>query len=79
MQSTERRIAALEKARPSSIGPFFIYFVGLDTEGSEIERITKGHQEWLRQPGETERDLKDRAIREAPPPKPGCSTTFLCY
>jgi hypothetical protein len=79
MQSLDKRITALEQAQPASIGPFFIHLVGLDTKDSEIERITKGDKEWQRQPGETERELKDRAIREVPPPKSRCSTTFLCY
>jgi hypothetical protein len=79
MRVTEKRLAALEQAKPASIGPFFIHLVGMDTKDSEIERITKGDKEWQRQPSESERELKDRAISEAPPPKEGCSTTFLCY
>jgi hypothetical protein len=59
--------------------PVFIHLVALGSEGTEIERITKGNREWQRQPGEVEQSLKDRAISEAPPPKEGCSTTFLCY
>lgn len=79
MQALEKRITALEQAKPASIGPFFIHFVGMDTKDSEIVRITKGSQEWQRQTAESERDLKDRAIRETPPPKAGCSTVFLCW
>nr|WP_315848843.1 hypothetical protein [uncultured Rhodoferax sp.] len=79
MQSLDKRIAALEQTKPASIGPIFIHLVGMDTKDSEIVRVTKGDKEWQRQPNESERDLKDRAIREAPPPKQGCSTTFLCY
>ena len=79
MQALEKRIAALEKAEPAAIGPFFIHFVGLDTKDSEIERITKGDQEWQRQPGESEQELKERAKREVVPPKEGCSTVFFCY
>ncbi|TRZ68255.1 MAG: hypothetical protein D4R98_02575 [Comamonadaceae bacterium] len=78
MQAIEKRIAALEQARPTEIGPFFIHLVGLDTKDSEIERITKGNQEWLRQPDESEQELKDRAKREVMPPLAGCSTVFLC-
>ena len=79
MQSLEKRIAALEQAKPAAIGPFFIQFVGLGAEDCEFDRITKGDQAWERQPGEAEQELKERAKREAPPPKEGCSTTFLCY
>lgn len=79
MQNLDKRLMALEQAKPASIGPFFIHFVGLDTKDSEIERVTKGNQEWQRQPGESEQDLKDRAIREVPPPQPNTSTVFLCY
>lgn len=79
MQALEKRITALEQAKPASIGPSFIHLVALGSEGTEIERITKGSKEWLRQPGESEQDLKDRAVGEVPPPKAGCSTVFLCY
>lgn len=79
MQSIEKRLTALEQASPTSIGPFFIHIVGLDTKDSEIQRIEKGYQEWQRQPDESAQDLKDRAIRETPPPKSGCSNVFLCF
>jgi hypothetical protein len=79
MQNLDKRLTALEQAKPASIGPFFIHFVGLDTKDSDIERITKGDKEWQRQPNESEQDLKHRAVSEAPPPKEGCSLTFLCY
>lgn len=79
MSTIEKRISALEQASPASIGPIFIHFVGMDTKDSEIERITKGSKEWQRQPGESEQDLKGRAIRDVPPPQPNTSTVFLCY
>ena len=79
MQKLDKRISALEQSKPASIGPFFIHFVGLDTKDSEIERITKGNREWLRKPGESVQDLKDRAMHEVPPPKPNTSTLFLCF
>ncbi len=79
MTTLEKRIAALEKTRPTTIGPFFIHLVGLDTKDSEIQRIEKGAQVWERQPGESEQELKDRAIRETPPPKARCSAMFLCF
>lgn len=79
MQTTEKRIAALEQASLTNIGPLFVHLVGLGTKDSEIQRITKGNREWQRQPGESEQDLKDRAMREVPPPLTGCSTVFLCF
>ena len=79
MQALDERIRALEQASPTSTEPIYIHFVGMDTKGSEIQRITKGNRDWQRVPGESEQDLKDRAIGELPPPKVGCSTVFLCY
>ena len=79
MINFSKRITALEQASPCSIEPIFVQFVGLDTKDSEIQRITKGNQDWLRMPGESEQVLKDRVIGEVPPPKAGCSTVFLCY
>ena len=79
MQNLDKRITALEQSSPASIGPLFVHFVGMETKDREIERVTKGHQEWQRQPGESEQELKDRAMREVPPPQPNTSTVFLCY
>jgi len=79
MQNLDKRISALEQAKPTNLGPFFIHLVGLDAKDCGIERITKGHHEWPRQPGESVQDLKDRAIHETPPPKAGCSNVFLCF
>jgi hypothetical protein len=79
MQSLEKRIAALEQAKPAAIGPFFIHFVGLGAEDFEFDRITKGDQAWERQPGETEQELKERAQREATPPQQGSSAFFFCW
>ncbi len=79
MPTTETRIATLEKANPTAdMGPMFIHFVGLDTKDSEIQRVTKGSQEWERLPGESEQELKDRAQNEAAP-NPHGITVFLCY
>ena len=78
MTTLDRRVAALEQSSPKKLGPFFIHFVGLDTKDSEIQRITKGALVWDRQDCESEQDLKNRAIREALPPRPRCSTVFLC-
>lgn len=80
MATLEKRIEALEQASlADNMGPMFIHFVGLDTKDSEIQRITKGAQEWQRQPDESEQALKDRATREVAPPPPKCCTMFLCY
>jgi hypothetical protein len=79
MATLDKRIAALEQAKPANIGTFFIHLVGLDTKDSEIERITKGDRVWQRQPGETEQELKERAKREVMPPQEGCSTVFFCW
>ena len=79
MHRLENRIAVLEQASPIEMGPFFIHLIGMETKNSEIQRITKGNHEWLRKSGESEQDLKDRAIGEVPPPKAGCSSVFLCY
>ena len=79
MHRLENRIAVLEQASPIEVGPLFIHLIGMETKDSEIQRITKGNHEWLRKSGESEQDLKDRAIGEVPPPKSGCCTVFLCY
>lgn len=80
MQALEKRVTALEQASPATnTEPVFIHFVALGGQNAQIERITKGGKEWQRQPGESEQDLKDRAIREVPPPQPNTSTVFLCY
>jgi len=80
MQSLEKRLSALEQASPATnTEPVFIHLVALGSDGTEIERIEKGNQEWQRQSGETESILKDRAAGEVMSPKAGCRTVFLCY
>ena len=79
MQTLDKRITALEQASPTSTEPIYVHFVGMDAKDSEIQRITKGNQEWLRMPGESEQVLKARVLGEVPPPKAGCCTVFLCY
>jgi len=80
MATLEKRIALLEQATPTDMEPpMFVHFVGLGTEASQIERITKGNQSWERQPGESEDALKKRAMRETPPPPPRCRTVFTCW
>ena len=80
MQALLKRITALEQASYSHTEDvMFIHFVGMGEVDKEIQRITQGGQELQRQPNESEQALKDRAIREVPPPKAGCGTLFLCY
>jgi hypothetical protein len=79
MATLDKRIAALEQAKPATIGPFFIHFVGMDAKDCEFDRITKGDHVWQRQPGETEQELKERAQREAIPPQEGSSAFFFCW
>lgn len=78
MQTLNKRLSALEQANPTNNGPMFIHLVGLDTTDSEIERITKGGQEWQRQPGESQEALKDRALQVASP-NPHGAMVFLCF
>ena len=62
MANFEKRIEALEQANPTdNMGPRFIHFVGMGQGDRKIQLITQGNQEWQRQPGESEQDLKDRA------------------
>lgn len=80
MQALKKRITVLEQSSPTTnTEPVFIHLVPLGGANAQIQRITKGNREWLRQPGESEQELKDRAIREVPPPQPNCSTVFLCF
>ena len=80
MATLEKRIEALEQASYTNTEVvIFIHLVGMGATDKEIERITKGGQEWQRQPNESEQDLKDRATREASPPAPKCRAMFFCY
>ena len=80
MQALKNRICALEQSsRTDDMGPMYVHFVDLDTAQCEIQRITIGDQEWRRLANESEQELKDRAVREAPPPAPKCGTVFFCY
>jgi hypothetical protein len=80
MQALKKRITVLEQSSPATnTEPVFIHLVALGGANAQIERITKGNHEWLRQPGESEQDLKERAISEVPLPQPNCTTVFLCY
>ncbi|WP_342620846.1 hypothetical protein [Rhodoferax sp. GW822-FHT02A01] len=79
MQNLEKRISLLEQIEPRRIGPIFIHIVGLGAKANEIERVTSGNREWKREPFESEKSLKDRAVNQVQPPKAGCSNVFLCY
>ncbi len=61
-QSLEKRIAVLEQASNTNTDVMiFIHLVGMGETDKEIERITKGGQEWKRQPDESEQAFTDRA------------------
>ena len=79
MQSLEKRITALEQASYSNTyDVMFIHFVGLGEVDREIQRITHGGQDWLRQPDESEQALKDRA-QQGVNPNPHGARVFLCH
>ena len=79
MATLEKRIEALEQATNTNTDRvIFIHLVGMGEVDKEIERITKGGQEWQRQPDESEQALKDRAKSEAVP-NPNGTLMFFCY
>lgn len=79
MQTTEKRIAALEQASNTNTDRvMFIHLVGMGETDKEIQRITHGNQEWERQLNESEQDFQDRAKQEAKPTPTGC-LTFFCF
>jgi hypothetical protein len=59
--------------------PMFIHLVAMGAMGAEIQRIEKGSQAWHRLPRESERELKDRAVRETGPSPNRCKLVFLCH
>lgn len=69
MQSTEKRIAALESAQPPSEGMTIIRrMVAPGHLDAEIDHMRDDHgNEWTRQTGETEAAFIDRAVKETPP------------
>ena len=66
MQALERRISALEKASPPDDNLTIIRrFVSPGEVDAEIQGLSAiDGQHWTRHPGETERELIDRASRE---------------
>lgn len=72
MNTLERRLSVLEQASPADRIDAIIHRVivpgDLDAEARTARGIDGG--EWTRQPGETEDDMIDRALREIPR-KPG--------
>jgi hypothetical protein len=75
MQSLERRIAELEKASSTNEWPMTIVIRGmtcgkLDAEIYQLHD-SKGSQQWMRQPGETEQEFIDRASCEVTRNGPG--------
>ena len=64
MQAIEKRIASLEQASYENTDDvMFIHFVDMGEVDKEIQHITHGGQDWLRQPDESEQAVKDRAER----------------
>ena len=79
MTTLEKRIATLEQVNGSDhMEPIFIHFVGLGETDKEIQRITDGRQNWVRQPHESEQALKERARLEAQP-NPHGILAFVCH
>ena len=79
MQALRKRVYALEQASFSNTDDvMFIHFVALGEVDREIQRITHGGQDWLRQPDESEQALKERAQHGANP-NPHGATVFLCH
>ena len=77
MQSLEKRIAELEKGASMDEGPLTIVIRPL-TPGNVDEELQElhdqnGSQRWMRQPGETEHELIDRASREVTRNRPCCA------
>jgi hypothetical protein len=67
MQSTEKRLVALEQAQPQTERVFFIFLVGLGEQDMELTYIYDSHENhWHRLPNETEREFRDRATSETP-------------
>lgn len=79
MATLEKRIEALEQASNTNTdNVIFIHFVGMGEVNAQIQRITHEGQEWQRQPDESERDLKDRALQDAKS-KPHQALMLYCY
>jgi hypothetical protein len=80
MQSLERRICVLERFAPEiDDEPMFINLVAMGAVGVEIQCVEKGSQAWHRLTGESEQELKDRAVHETEPLPNGCKLVFLCH
>ena len=80
-QSLERRIAELEKAGTTKVGPITI-IIRCMTPGNfdvEIQELhdSKGSQQWKRQLGKTGQSLINRASRELKRDGPGCALLMV--
>lgn len=77
MQNLEKRIAELEKGASMGEGPMTIVIRFLSPGDVEEEiqglRDQNGAQRWMREPGETEQGLIDRASREVTRNGQGCA------
>jgi hypothetical protein len=82
MPTLEKRLEALEASAPPIVGRVTIVtFVKPGRVEWELRRICTAlaadeGQQWKREPGETERELRERATREAPRDAYGASLLF---
>lgn len=76
MQNLDKRVAALERvARPDSAITIIRCIVSPDRPTTQIGHIRdKEGNEWVREPGETEDQLTDRAERETVANEWGCKS-----
>ena len=66
-QSLEKRLSALEQAKPEGVKVMFIILVGMGEVGMGITHIHDNYgNEWDRSPEETEEAFKDRATSQTP-------------
>lgn len=82
MLTLERRLVALEKAKPVDLG--MVMFIVFNTPGvpdTEMHKLSSALgvedcQRWTREPGESEQDFKDRARREVKRSEYGTALLF---
>lgn len=84
MQSTEKRLAALEQANPAARDTVIIIRYDCPKEpGRELFNLKGDYsdtprQHWTRQPGEAVKDFTDRASKEAKRNQYGVAMLFQC-
>lgn len=68
MQNLKSRIDTLEKSSLTSdeITTIVVKFLSPDNRGAEIQTLkdSQSDQQWMRQPGESEQEIIDRATKE---------------